>query len=216
MFEGFDRAGQLRAICGGGRYDRLLGTFGGEDQPCAGFGFGDAVIVELLKDRGLLPQVRGGAAVCVCGRRKEGGGGRVLRARPCLLHPCSRSSLPAGWQPIRPDLAACLLLLCCCCWGPCLPLQLPHEVDDLVMAQEEGLRGAATQVAARLRAAGRRVDLVLEDGKRLKWAFKQAERCGAGEEAPPPPPPPGFGVCRRGGEPHRGPNRDRPRTLHCC
>lgn len=54
MFEGFDRAGQLRAICGGGRYDKLLGTFGGEDLPCAGFGFGDAVIVELLKDKGLL------------------------------------------------------------------------------------------------------------------------------------------------------------------
>lgn len=32
----------------------------------------------------------------------------------------------------------------------------------------------------RLRAAGRRVDLVLEP-KRLKWAFKQAERCNAGE-----------------------------------
>lgn len=24
VFEGFDRAGQLRAICGGGRYDRIL------------------------------------------------------------------------------------------------------------------------------------------------------------------------------------------------
>lgn len=56
MFEGFDREGKLRAICGGGRYDRLLGTFGGEDQPCVGFGFGDAVIVELLKDKRLLPQ----------------------------------------------------------------------------------------------------------------------------------------------------------------
>ncbi len=56
MFEGFDREGKLRAICGGGRYDRLLGTFGGEDQPMAGFGFGDAVIVELLKDKGLLPR----------------------------------------------------------------------------------------------------------------------------------------------------------------
>lgn len=56
VFEGFDRAGQLRAICGGGRYDRLLGTFGGENLPCAGFGFGDAVIVELLKDNHLLPE----------------------------------------------------------------------------------------------------------------------------------------------------------------
>ena len=57
VFEGFDREGKLRAICGGGRYDRLLGTFGGEDLPCAGFGFGDAVIVELLKDKGLLPSI---------------------------------------------------------------------------------------------------------------------------------------------------------------
>ncbi|KAJ4846353.1 hypothetical protein Tsubulata_027746 [Turnera subulata] len=46
VFEGFDREGKLRAICGGGRYDRLLSTFGGEDVPACGFGFGDAVIVE--------------------------------------------------------------------------------------------------------------------------------------------------------------------------
>ncbi len=57
MFEAFDREGQLRAVAGGGRYDRLLGTLGGEDAPCCGFGFGDAVIVELLKDRGLLPDI---------------------------------------------------------------------------------------------------------------------------------------------------------------
>eukprot|EP00887_Chlorella_sp_A99_P007347 scaffold2.g7347.t1 len=112
VFEGFDRAGSLRAICGGGRYDRLLGTFGGEDQPCAGFGFGDAVIVELLKDKRLLPT-------------------------------------------------------------------LPHAVDDLVLPMEPALRPAACSVAQRLRAAGRSVDLVLEDGKRMKWAFRQAERCGA-------------------------------------
>ena len=57
VFEGFDREGNLRAICGGGRYDKLLGTFGGENQPCVGFGFGDAVIVELLSDKGLLPAI---------------------------------------------------------------------------------------------------------------------------------------------------------------
>ena len=57
VFEAFDRSGTLRAICGGGRYDKLLGTFGGEDRPCAGFGFGDAVIVELLKDKELLPDL---------------------------------------------------------------------------------------------------------------------------------------------------------------
>lgn len=57
MFEAFDRQGQLRAICGGGRYDRLLGTLGGENVPMVGFGFGDAVIVELLKEKGLLPEL---------------------------------------------------------------------------------------------------------------------------------------------------------------
>ncbi len=55
VFEAFDRKGALRAIAGGGRYDKLLETFGGDSTPAAGFGFGDAVIVELLKDRELLP-----------------------------------------------------------------------------------------------------------------------------------------------------------------
>ncbi|KAI3721627.1 hypothetical protein L2E82_32644 [Cichorium intybus] len=57
VFEGFDREGKLRAICGGGRYDRLLSTFGGDDLPACGFGFGDAVIIELLKERQLLPEL---------------------------------------------------------------------------------------------------------------------------------------------------------------
>ncbi len=57
MFEARDRKGELRAIAGGGRYDQLLETLGGEHQPCAGFGFGDAVIMELLKDKKLLPQL---------------------------------------------------------------------------------------------------------------------------------------------------------------
>lgn len=55
VFEAFDRKGKLRAIAGGGRYDKLLETFGGDATPAAGFGFGDAVIVELLKDRSVLP-----------------------------------------------------------------------------------------------------------------------------------------------------------------
>lgn len=55
VFEAFDRKGELRAIAGGGRYDKLLETFGGEPTPAAGFGFGDAVIVELLKERNVLP-----------------------------------------------------------------------------------------------------------------------------------------------------------------
>ena len=60
VFECFDRAGNLRAICGGGRYDSLMKTFGHTQTiPAAGFGFGDCVIIELLKDKGLLPDLKG-------------------------------------------------------------------------------------------------------------------------------------------------------------
>jgi histidyl-tRNA synthetase len=55
VFEIFDRKGELRAICGGGRYDRLLASVGGADLPGVGFGMGDVVLTELLRDHGLLP-----------------------------------------------------------------------------------------------------------------------------------------------------------------
>jgi len=58
VFEGFDKAGQLRAICGGGRYDRLLSLYGSpKEVPCVGFGFGDCVVVELLKEKGVTPSL---------------------------------------------------------------------------------------------------------------------------------------------------------------
>jgi len=111
VFEAHDRGGKLRAICGGGRYDRLLSSLGGNDMPATGFGFGDMVIMELLNDKGLVPE------------------------------------LPSGNQ-------------------------------DIVIAINEDLRSAAMSVATKLRASGRQVDLVLED-KRMKWAFRHAERTGA-------------------------------------
>ena len=52
------------------------------------------------------------------------------------------------------------------------------QVDDVVVVMDEALRPAACGVAARLRAAGRSVDLQLE-GKKMKAAFKAAERAGA-------------------------------------
>jgi len=55
VFEVFDAKGELRAVCGGGRYDELLDALGGVDMPAAGFGWGDVVLGELLRDRGLLP-----------------------------------------------------------------------------------------------------------------------------------------------------------------
>lgn len=57
VFEAFDTAGELRAVCGGGRYDRLTETLGGPGIPAVGFGFGDVVVRELLADRGLLPDL---------------------------------------------------------------------------------------------------------------------------------------------------------------
>ncbi|MCH9014783.1 MAG: histidine--tRNA ligase [Gemmatimonadetes bacterium] len=53
VFEIFDSQRSMRAICGGGRYDGLLESLGGVDLPGVGFGMGDVVLSELLKDRGL-------------------------------------------------------------------------------------------------------------------------------------------------------------------
>jgi histidyl-tRNA synthetase len=57
VFELFDCGGSLRAICGGGRYDGLLDSLGGVDLPAIGFGMGDVVLGELLRDRDLVPDV---------------------------------------------------------------------------------------------------------------------------------------------------------------
>ncbi|HUP18827.1 MAG TPA: histidine--tRNA ligase [Gemmatimonadota bacterium] len=61
VFEMYDRAGELRAICGGGRFDGLVAAAGGEDLPAVGFGLGDAVLLELLDSRGRVPEL---AAAC--------------------------------------------------------------------------------------------------------------------------------------------------------
>ena len=111
VFEAHDRTGEFRAICGGGRYDKLLSTLGGKDLPATGFGFGDMVIMELLAEKNLIPE-------------------------------------------------------------------LVSDIDDIVIPLNSDLRNAAVMVAASLRNSGRTVDLVLED-KKMKWAFKHAERIGA-------------------------------------
>src|SRR5256886_11903946 len=50
VFELFDARSSLRAICGGGRYDDLSKQVAGIDLPCVGFGMGDVVLGELLKE----------------------------------------------------------------------------------------------------------------------------------------------------------------------
>lgn len=49
VFEAFDSEGELRALFGGGRYDELIGLFGGREMPAVGFAFGYSPTVELLK-----------------------------------------------------------------------------------------------------------------------------------------------------------------------
>lgn len=55
VFEAYDVNRKLRAIFGGGRYNNLLSSLGGEAMPCVGLGFGDVVVMELLADCNKLP-----------------------------------------------------------------------------------------------------------------------------------------------------------------
>ena len=59
VFEIYAKVGELRAICGGGRYDNLLSDLGGPAVTATGFGMGDCVLEILLKEKGLLEKVVG-------------------------------------------------------------------------------------------------------------------------------------------------------------
>ena len=52
VFEAFDRAGKLRAIAGGGRYDSLIAHLsdGAASLPALGFAMGDVVLGELIRE----------------------------------------------------------------------------------------------------------------------------------------------------------------------
>jgi histidyl-tRNA synthetase len=52
VFEAFDRAGKLRAIAGGGRYDNLIAQLsdGALSLPALGFAMGDVVLGELIEE----------------------------------------------------------------------------------------------------------------------------------------------------------------------
>ena len=51
VFELFDKKRSLRAIAGGGRYDRLVNLYGGPDTPAVGFAAGDVVLGEMLLEK---------------------------------------------------------------------------------------------------------------------------------------------------------------------
>jgi len=63
VFEIYDKATQLRAIGGGGRYDNLLKQFGGPSVTATGFGIGDCVLGILLEEKELLQKQLGEASI---------------------------------------------------------------------------------------------------------------------------------------------------------
>ncbi len=54
VFEIYDKSEQLRAICGGGRYDNLLSDFGGQKISATGMGMGDCVLGIVLEEKGIF------------------------------------------------------------------------------------------------------------------------------------------------------------------
>ncbi len=55
VFEMHETTGGMRALAGGGRYDKLIEMFGGPPTPAVGFGMGDVVLSLVLQDKGLIP-----------------------------------------------------------------------------------------------------------------------------------------------------------------
>lgn len=55
VFEVHESGGKERAIAGGGRYDDLVGLFGGASMEAVGFAMGDVVLGLVLEDNGLVP-----------------------------------------------------------------------------------------------------------------------------------------------------------------
>ena len=50
-----ERLGSQGTICGGGRYDYLIGQIGGKPAPAVGWALGVERVMELLKEEGVLP-----------------------------------------------------------------------------------------------------------------------------------------------------------------
>lgn len=65
VFELFDKKRSMRAIAGGGRYDKLVGLYGGPETPAIGFAAGDVVLLDLLKEKGVLPELPGRSKVFI-------------------------------------------------------------------------------------------------------------------------------------------------------
>jgi len=141
VFEFFDCKGELRAICGGGRYDRLLELVGGEPLPAVGFGMGDVVLGELLKDRGLVPEYKRSVDYCLVtvGDVPRTDGLRIaasLRARGhSVAYPLKRQSVRKQFKAAETAGAGTVLVL-----GP-------DEMARGVVVARDMASGEETEVA---------------------------------------------------------------------
>lgn len=57
VFEAYDRAGKLRALAAGGRYNNLISDFGGPKLGAVGFGAGLEILLEFLESLEKLPDL---------------------------------------------------------------------------------------------------------------------------------------------------------------
>jgi histidyl-tRNA synthetase len=60
VFEIYDKEMKYRALCGGGRYDKMIKSFGGDDCAATGFATGFATVNLLLDEKMLLPDKKPG------------------------------------------------------------------------------------------------------------------------------------------------------------
>jgi histidyl-tRNA synthetase len=56
VFEVYDKKKEMRSLFGGGRYDDLVESFGGEPTPAVGFGMGDVVLELMMREGGVWPE----------------------------------------------------------------------------------------------------------------------------------------------------------------
>jgi len=103
VFEFYDRGQAERAICGGGRYDDLLGRLGRSSEPAVGFGMGDVVLGLMLEERGLAAGERKGGAVFVADAA-EGLRDKVHEVVAALRRGGVRSEFSYSFQPIARQL----------------------------------------------------------------------------------------------------------------
>lgn len=74
------KLGAQNAVCGGGRYDKLVREFGGDDVPAVGFAFGLDRIVEILnaETRNLEPATKKLIYLCTIGEEAEKIGAELI------------------------------------------------------------------------------------------------------------------------------------------